>query len=210
MRNLNCRFVFAAIIPALIIFLSGCSIGIKPRSRDVPPEDDVYYEESNYDSYYRRSNSYRYNNPNYDPWTMGTYYQNYSGPARSNSGSGGSSAASVQSGNKRPTVKDRNSTSVNQPKAPASNDDSNQKRNRSSIRKRRKTSSQISESAQRKVRRAGNSRKSQEKKTANTARAKRKRTEIQKTSQKARPEQAKPATAEEEEKEKKKKKRSSR
>ncbi len=87
MKNLNCRFVFAAMIPALIIFLSGCSIGVKPRSRDVPPDDDVYYEESDSGSYYRRSNSYRHSDANYDPWTMGTYYEHYSGPARSNSSS---------------------------------------------------------------------------------------------------------------------------
>jgi len=211
MKNLSCRFVFAAIIPALIIFLSGCAIGIKSRSRDVSSEDDVYYEESDYDSYsgVRRSSSHLYSDPNYDPWTMGTYYQNYSGPASSNSGSSGSSAASIQSTNKRPTVKDRNSTSVSQPKAPASSDDSNQKRNRSSIRKRRETSSQISESANRKVRRDATNRASQENQAANAASAKRRRTETQKTSQKSRPKQAKSATEEEEE-EKSKKKRPSR
>ena len=98
MRNFHYRFMFAIIISALTIFLAGCAIGIRPRDYDEIQEDDVYYEESVYGSYYNtgyRPSSSHYYDPNYDPWTMGTYYQNYSGPPRTDRSSGSSNASSA-------------------------------------------------------------------------------------------------------------------
>lgn len=164
MRVLYCRFVFAVTISTLLIFLAGCAIGIRPRSHDAPTEDYDYHEESIHRPYYDAgagSRTYYYDS-NYDPWTMGTYYQHYSGPPRSSGSSDSSNASSTRSETKRPAVKGRDSTSVRQSKAP-SNGTTSLRKNRSSISGQTETSSESSSSsvAHRKVRRNAISRKSQ-------------------------------------------------
>ena len=206
MKNLRCYLILAVVISMLIISLSGCAVGIKKRSNDMPPEDDVYYEESPYDSYDtgRRSSGSHYYDPGYDPWTMGTYYQHYSGPPRSSASSGSSDKSSVRSESKRPTMKDRNSSSASQSKAPTTSSDSNSKRSGTSLRERRKTNSQISDSALRKVRRAASS-ASRESRSSSTIRKKRSETNTQQNSQKAQPRKTRSTTEEEDEKDKKRK-----
>jgi len=212
MRRLYRCFILAVAASALVILLGGCAIGIKPRAYDVPPEDEVYYEESVSGPYYDtgfRSSGYGYSDSSYDPWTMGTYYQHYSGPPRPSASSGRSSASHTTIENKRPTVKDRNSSFANQLKAPVSSSDANSKRSRSSLRERRKTNSQISDSARRKVKRNVNreaSTASQKGESTNDAHVKRKRPQVQKSPQKVQPKKVK-SPAEEEEDEKNKKKR---
>lgn len=128
MRCLHCRPVVAFIIPAMVAFLAGCAVSVKPRAYDVPPEDDAYYEESGYGSYYGsgpRVNTYYYYDPNYDPWTMGSYYQYYSGPPRTGESSGGSGTSTLRSENnrvenKQPTEQSRTSISPRESKAPSS------------------------------------------------------------------------------------------
>jgi len=139
MRRLHCRPVVAFIIPVMVVFLAGCSVSVKPRSYDVPPEEDAYYEESGYGSYYDsgpRVNTYHYYDPNYDPWTMGSYYQYYSGPPRTGGSSGGSGTGTLQSENnrvesKQPTEQSRTSVSPRKSKAPSS-ERSSSVRNRAS------------------------------------------------------------------------------
>ena len=128
MRRLHCRLIFAFIIPVIVVFLAGCAVSVKPRSYDVPPEEDAYYEESGYGSYYDsgpRVNTYYYSDPNYDPWTMGSYYQYYSGPPRTGGSSGGSGTGTLRSENnrvesKQPTEQSRTSVSPRESKAPSS------------------------------------------------------------------------------------------
>ncbi len=128
MRCLHCRLVFAFIVPVMLVFLAGCGVSVKPRSYDVPPEEDAYYEESGYGSYYdsgSRVNTYHYYDPNYDPWTMGSYYQYYSGPPRTGGNSGGSGTGTLRSENnqvesKQPTEQSRTSVSPRESKAPSS------------------------------------------------------------------------------------------
>ena len=128
MRRLHCRPIFALIIPVMVVFLAGCGVSVKPRSYDVPPEEDAYYEESGYSSYYDsgpRVNTYHYYDPNYDPWTMGSYYQYYSGPPRTGGSSGGSGTGTLRSENnrvenKQPTEQSRTSVSPRESKAPSS------------------------------------------------------------------------------------------
>lgn len=207
MRSLYCRFAFLVIIPALIILLSGCAIGIKPRSHDVPPEDDAYYEESGYGSYYgsySRSGGYSRYNSSYDPWTMDTYYQHYSSTPRS--GSGGSSTSSAKSEVKRPTAKDRDSTSVSQSETPAGSEGSNPKGSRSSTRERRKPNSQVGNSRSRRARTDTNRRTSRVSQEGRST-TKRRRTETRRTSQTPRPEQAGSTTEDEDEKNKKRRSR---
>jgi len=139
MRRLHCRPVVAFIIPVMVVFLAGCGVSVKPRSYDVPPEEDAYYEESGYGSYYDsgpRVNTYHYYDPNYDPWTMGSYYQYYSGPPRTGGSSGGSGTGTLQSENnrvesKQPTEQSRTSVSPRKSKAPSS-ERSSSVRNRAS------------------------------------------------------------------------------
>ena len=128
MRHLHCRLIFAFMIPVLVVFLAGCGVSVKPRAYDVPPEEDAYYEGSGYSSYYDsgpRVNTYHYYDPNYDPWTMGSYYQYYSGPSRAGGGSGGSGTGTLRSQNnrvenKQPTEQSRTSVSPRESKAPSS------------------------------------------------------------------------------------------
>jgi hypothetical protein len=129
MRRLHCRLIFAFIITVMVVFLAGCGVSVKPRSyKDVPPEEDAYYEESGYGSYYDsgpRVNTYHYYDPNYDPWTMGSYYQYYSGPPRTGGSSGGSGTGTLRSENnqvesKQPTEQSRTSVSPRESKAPSS------------------------------------------------------------------------------------------
>lgn|GEM_PF-1733558 len=139
MRRLHCRPVVAFIIPVMVVFLAGCGVSVKPRSYDVPPEEDAYYRESGYGSYYDsgpRVNTYHYSDPNYDPWTMGSYYQYYSGPPRTGGSSGGSGTGTLQSENnrvesKQPTEQNRTSVSPRKSKAPSS-ERSSSVRNRAS------------------------------------------------------------------------------
>lgn len=149
MRRLYCCFISAVIISTLIMFLAGCSIGVRSRSDDAPPEDDVYREESAHDSYYDggpRSRVYYYQNPNYDPWKTGTYYQYYSGPPRADRGSGVSAPAGTEDENKRPAVKARDSSSASQSKT-SSSEKSGPRRERTSVRGRTKTESKSSRSS---------------------------------------------------------------
>jgi hypothetical protein len=102
MKDLRYNFIFIIIISAILF--AGCSIGIKPRAYDDSAEgEDAYYEESVYDPYYgagASSRSYRYYDPGYDPWTMGNYYQHYSGHYSGSSSGDSSSSSSGLSGNR--------------------------------------------------------------------------------------------------------------
>ena len=127
MRRLHCRLIFVFMIPVLVAFLAGCAVRVKPRAYDVLPEDDAYYEESGYGSYYDsgpRVNTNHYYDPNYDPWTMGSYYQYYSGPHRTGGSSGGSGTGTLKNEsnrveNKQPTEQSRTSVSPRESKAPS-------------------------------------------------------------------------------------------
>ena len=155
MKDSHYRLIFAVIISIPIMFLiGGCAIGVKPRSYDVPSEDDAHYEESARDYYYNTgtpTNIHHYD-PNYDPWTMGTYYQYYSGSPRSSINSGSSNTSSTRRENTKPAVKDRNSTSVSQPKAP-SNPRSSLRKDREAN-KRTNSESRSSSVTQQKVKRS--------------------------------------------------------
>ena len=154
MRRLHCRPVVAFIIPVMVVFLAGCGVSVKPRSYDVPPEEDAYYRESGYGSYYDsgpRVNTYHYSDPNYDPWTMGSYYQYYSGPPRTGGSSGGSGTGTLQSENnrvesKQPTEQNRTSVSPRKSKAPSS-ERSSSVRNRASRLSQQDTTRRSSRSA---------------------------------------------------------------
>ena len=201
MRNLFCCLVFTIAVFMLITSLSGCAIGVKQRSNEVPPEDDVYYERSAYDSYdagrrFRGSSNY---DSGYDPWTMGTYYQHYSGPSRSSAGSGSSGKSSARNESKRPAVKDRNSISASQSQAPTISSDSNSKKSRTSLRERRKTNSRISDSARRKGANRKESSVSRKNRSSSSMREEQRRT----NSQKAQPRETRSTTEEEDEKDKK-------
>jgi hypothetical protein len=140
-KILHCRIAFVVTISTSIILLAGCAIGIRPGSYDVPPEDDAYYEESVYSNYYNVgtwTSSYDYDS-GYDPWTMDTYYQYYSGSPRADRSSGSSSTGGARSEGDRPAMKGRDSTSIYQSRAPGSE--------RSSIRRRRTASSEPSSSS---------------------------------------------------------------
>ena len=140
--------IFTILICSLVIFLVGCGISVRPRSYDVPPDDDGHYEESAYSSYYRstpRTEVYHYDT-SYDPWTMGTYYQHYSGSPRASGSSGSSSTSTDRVESKRPEVRGRDSASVNQSRAP-SKEKASLKRNRSSIRERTERSSETNHSS---------------------------------------------------------------
>lgn len=205
MRTLYCRIVFVVMISTLIIFLAGCAIGIRPRSYDVPPEDDTYYEESVYSSYYDVGprTSIHYSDPNYDPWTMGTYYQRYSGTPRADRSSGSSDTGGARSENKRPAVKGRDSTSVHQSRAPSNEGTS--LRRKSTVRERRKTSSEPSSSSttHQKVRRDVKQRRTQTSRKKEPAHEKQKKDPTQTNPRKARRKPVKSGSEEEDEGKKK-------
>lgn len=131
MKELRLCIILSIILFILSMFINGCAIGIKPRSYEVPPEGQ-YYSDTTYDSYYTspRASTYYYYDPNYDPWTMGTYYQHYSGPPQTYGSPGGSSSYIE---NKRPDSS--GSDSASQSQAPGDRD-INSKTDRSSIRNR--------------------------------------------------------------------------
>jgi len=184
MKKLNLHIAFAVMVFTLIVLLSGCAIGIRPRSHDASSEDDAYYEEAVYDSYGNtgsRSGGY-HRDPNYNPWTMGTYYQYYSGPSRA----GGSDKESNLSESKRPAVSSRDSAS----QAPGDNSKS-LKTNRSSIRDLRKQEpapvpSPITRQKARTTKQRSSSRTSQRKKASDEASAKQRQPRPQINSQKSR------------------------
>ena len=204
MRHLYCHFIFTVMISTMIAFLVGCAIGVKPRDYDAPPEDDVYYEESVYGSYYdagSRSNVYHHYDPNYDPWTMSTYYQNYSGPARTGGSSSSSDTSGIRSENRRPDVKSRDSTY--QSKAPGSEGNSLRK-NRSTVSEYRETSSKDSPISRQKVRkdiRRETTRTSQKTRSEDDSQEKRRGTSTRTTSQKSRLNETEPQKEEEKEQE---------
>lgn len=129
MKELKLCITLAIILFILSMFLSGCSIGIKPKSYDVPPDNLYYSQDTSYGSYssYSKSSAYYYSDPNYSPWTMGTYYQNYSGPPKTYGVPGGSSSY-IDSGKRSDSG---SSVSASQSQAPTSS-----KMDRSSIRNR--------------------------------------------------------------------------
>ena len=206
MRNLYCWFACAVIISILVIFLTGCGISFRPRSYDAPPEDDVYYEERNYGSYYDTApapRTYYYHDPTYDPWTMGTYYQYYSGPPRADRDSSGSTTGSAQSESKRPAVKARDSASVNQSNAP-NKERASLRSDKLGMRERRKvgsepTSSSINRQEVKRNVRRGTAQAPQRKESTNESREKRRREQAQASSRKTRSESAKPESEESEE-----------
>jgi hypothetical protein len=111
----------SAIIFSSIILLAGCSVGIRPAYYDLPPMDDnqIYYGEPAYSpGYYTTPYKYDYGST-YDPWTMGTYY-NYTPPQRvsRDSQSSASSDSSNTNDDKRPTMRDRGTSSDTQSLAP--------------------------------------------------------------------------------------------
>ena len=187
MRNLLYSFKFAYIISILVVFLAGCAIGIRPRDYDEIPEDSAYYEESVYDSYYGTSGyaSPHHYDPNYDPWTMGTYYQHYSGPPRTDGSSGGSSASSTKADERRPAVKGRDSVSSQQTKAPSGGTTSI-KRNRSgsTTTNRARSESTTSSITQRKTKRDTTRGTSQKKQSTDESQVKQRRTQVRSSTQK--------------------------
>jgi hypothetical protein len=206
MRDLHCGLIFAVIMSTLVIFLAGCAIGVRPRSYDVPAEDDAYYEEPVYGPYYGvgTGQSDYYRDPSYDPWTMSTYYQYYSGPPRTDRSSDSQTAGGTESENKRPAVKSRNSTSVHQSRAPSSERVSSTKE-RTGTQRSKNTSSESGRSPinRQKVRtntRRGTTQTVQEEQQADESHTEATRT----TSQKAR----KPPKSESEDKEEEEKKKS--
>lgn len=209
MRNMRFYLIIGIAVSILAVSLSGCAVGIKPRSYDAPPESDVYYEESTYDSYYDtvpRSSSRRYYDPGYDPWTMGTYYQHYSGPSHSSADSGGSGTSSIRSESERPADKSRNATSTIETRAPASSDTPSLKRSRTDLQERVKTSTHISDSARRKVKRdrepSITPSKSEQDNSTDT---KQRRVRSQQSSQESPPQETESKTEEEDEETKNKK-----
>lgn len=202
MEKLHCHIAFVAMIFALIILLGGCAIGIRPKSHDESSEDDAYYEESYGGSPYNlgsRSGAYYHHDPNYDPWTMGTYYQYYSGPARSDRGS---DTGSSRTENKRPTSNSRDSVSGSQSKAP-NNEETSLRKSRSSIRDhRKKTSEPVSSPISSQKVRSGSKRNSSRtpKKTrlSNETDAKRRQSRPQINSQKVRRKKEEAKTVDEE------------
>ena len=141
MRDSHSKLISVVIMSALLVtFLAGCGVSVRPRAYEAPLEDDTYYESSPYGSFYGSgSGNYYYADPNYDPWTMGTYYQNYSGPYAGSTGSSSSSSGtSVE--RDRPTAKTRDSSSILQSQAPSL------RKSRSSIRERTTTGETSSES----------------------------------------------------------------
>ena len=203
MKKLHCHIAFVVMIFALIILLGGCAIGIRPKSHDESSEDDAYYEESHSGSYYNmgsRSGAFYHHDPNYDPWTMGTYYQYYSGPARSDRGS---DTGSSRTENKRPASSSRDSASGSQSKAP-SNEETSLRKNRSSIRDRgKKTSEPVpSPISRQKVRRASeksSSRTPQKARSSDETDAKQRQNRAQINSQKVRRKKEEAKTEEEDE-----------
>ena len=188
MRDLYFRLAFTAIISILIVFFAGCSVGIRPRADDMPKEADAYYEESVHGTYYDvgpRTGGHYYD-PSYDPWTMGGYYQHYSGTPRSEA-----STSSTKSESTRPAVKSRDSASTHQSKAPSSKRPS-LKRDRSTIRSRTNKDSDSEEDKPvntRKTRRTvrrGTSQASQEKHLPDESHAKQRREKSETNSRKTR------------------------
>jgi hypothetical protein len=118
---LKSLFTFAFILCAITI-IAGCSVGIRPAYYDLPPQDNnnYVYGEPAYSQYYNTASSeYRYNyNSTYDPWTMGTYYENYSPPQRSSSQTSSVSSNSPWTDDKRPVMQDRGTASSSESKAP--------------------------------------------------------------------------------------------
>lgn len=143
MKNLRCWSVFAVIL-LIIMFLTGCAIGVRPRSYDVPPDIEDS-EKPGYDAYYDtavpQTNIHYYYDSGYDPWTMGNYYQ-YSGPPRAYGGSGSSDSDNAQAESKRPSVKGRDSIS-----ASPRNEQTNLKRDMPGVGNQSGTSSVSNESA---------------------------------------------------------------
>lgn len=197
MKKFDFHIAFAVMIFALIVLLSGCAIGIRPRSHEASSEDDIYYEEAVYDSYSNlgsRSGTYHHD-PNYDPWTMGTYYQYYSGPSRT----GSSDTGSNLNDSKRPAVSSRDSAS----QAPGDNTKS-LKTSRSSIRDLRKQEpapvpSPISSQKARINTERTSTRTSQRTKASDDASAKQRQIREQINSQKSRIEPDEPKDDEEQE-----------
>jgi hypothetical protein len=106
----------SAIILCVITLLAGCSVGIRPAYYDLPPINDNqnYYGGSASSQYYTPPTSeYRTDyNSSYDPWTMGTYYDNYTPPqrvSRDSQNSSGSTDSTI--GDRRPTIRDRSTDS---------------------------------------------------------------------------------------------------
>lgn len=118
------KYLLCIYIIFISVILSGCSVSLRPKpSEQTDLEDGYYYGDSAYRYYYGLPapsvyDYYEYSS-NYNPWTMGTYYENYSSPKRSNATSDTSnSRASVTSENQRPSTKNNDQVTSSQPKAP--------------------------------------------------------------------------------------------
>ena len=137
MKNLlNPLFTFVVIL-CVITIIAGCSVGIRPAYYDLPPLDNNYnYGEPAYSQYSNATPppdyNYRYDySSTYDPWTMGSYYDNYTPPQRSGKDTQTStdSSNSPWVGDKRPVMRDRGNISSSEPKAPR-DDSANIRRDR--------------------------------------------------------------------------------
>lgn len=127
-------FLYVYIIFALVI-LSGCSVSLRPEpSERSDSESGYYYGDSAYRYYYGLPapavyDYYEYSS-SYNPWTMGTYYENYSPPKRNNATSDtNNSKASITNENQRPSIRNNDQSTVSQPKAPV-NESSSLRRER--------------------------------------------------------------------------------
>ncbi len=156
MKNVIRITKISALIFSLLILLAGCSVGIRPAYYDLPPIDDNqnYYGEPAYSpGYYTPPPPYKYDyGTTYDPWTMGTYYD-YTPPQRvsRDSQTATSSASSSTTGDKRPTMRDR-STSTDADSLAPKRESSSLRRERISQRT-KDTSSGSATSSTRKTRR---------------------------------------------------------
>ena len=202
MRDSHSKLISVIIMSALlVVFLVGCGISVKPRAYEVPLEDDTYYEGSPYGSYSGSgSSTYYYADPNYDPWTMGVYYQNYSGPYTGNTGSSGSSSGtSVE--RDRPTEKTRDSSSALQSQAPSRSAPTLRK-SRSSIRERtttRQTSSQSKSSSITSQKRKRQSARNTNQESNSSSNSEKRKSNISTRARKVKKEPVKSSTEDEEE-----------
>lgn len=122
-------------IAFILIALSGCSVSLRPEASERSDLEDGYsYGDSVYKYYYGLPapsvyDYYEYSS-NYNPWTMGTYYENYSPAKHSNTSSNTSNSNfTTTSEDKRPPIRSNDQITSNQPKAPV-NESSSLRRER--------------------------------------------------------------------------------
>ncbi len=135
------KYLMYLYIALILITLSGCSVSLRPEASEPSDlEDGYYYGDSAYRYYYGLPapsvyDYYEYSS-NYNPWTMGTYYENYSPPKRNNTSSDTSNdRVTTTTEDKHPSIRSTDQATSNQPKAPV-NESSSIRRERNVERER--------------------------------------------------------------------------